>query len=58
MKQDILFRYDPPVLIITITWHEKQAQFGTFLHLRLRLNYFNNEDYVHIFPICGEHREY
>ena len=58
MKQDILFQYNLPVLIIAITWHEKQAQFGTFLHLQLHLNYFNNEDYVRIFLICGEYQEY
>ena len=41
-KGAVWFRYDPPTLIVAITWHLTQAKFGRLLHDRLALSYFNN----------------
>jgi hypothetical protein len=45
-KRDIWFRSDPPVLIVSITWHRTDEKFGEFLHKRLALSYFGNADSV------------
>lgn len=45
-KSQVLFRYDPPVLIISLTWHEKRAAFAELLCVRLRVSYFDNADDV------------
>ena len=42
----VLFRYDPPVLIIAIRWHENKHSFGRLLRDRLYLTYANNEEAV------------
>lgn len=47
-KAKIWYRYDPPVLIVAITWHATQTLFGRFLHERLALNYFNTAQLVWI----------
>ena len=45
-KPHVLYRYDPPVLIIALTWHETWAGFADFLRGRMRFDYFNNDDDV------------
>jgi len=45
-KRQILFRCDPPVLIIALTWHETRAKFATYFQDRLLLSYVNNEEDV------------
>ena len=45
-KQDTWFHYDPPVLIVAITWHQTPIGFGQLLHTHLALSYFNDEDSV------------
>jgi len=45
-KGHVLLRYDPPVLVVSLTWHEKQSSFSDFLRLRLLMTYFNNAEYV------------
>ena len=47
-KAHIPFRYDPPVLLLVMTWHETQAKFGQFLHDRLAFSYFNNTSLVNV----------
>lgn len=49
-KAETLFRYDPPVLILAMTWFESKAQFGRHLHRRLALSYYNDEDAVSVSP--------
>lgn len=49
-KQSIPYRYDPPVLMLVMTWHETQAKFGQFLHDRLAFSYFNNTEFVGLCP--------
>lgn len=43
-KRDTWFRYDPPVLIVAITWHQTPVGFGRLLHTNLALTYFNDEE--------------
>lgn len=43
---DVWFRYDAPVLLVSITWHGTRARFGHYLHNRLLLSYFGTEDLV------------
>jgi predicted amidophosphoribosyltransferase len=38
-KNGLWFRYDPPVMIIGINWHEKSTPFSELLHKRLALVY-------------------
>ena len=45
-KREILFRYDPPVLIISLTWQETRSEFAEHLRQRLRFNYFGDEENV------------
>lgn len=45
-KRDVWLRCDPPVLIIAITWHRTQVQFGKLLHQTLALKYYNNGESV------------
>lgn len=45
-KHEIPFRYDPPVLIIDATWHEKRATFAGQLHQQLAMAYVGYEDLV------------
>lgn len=47
-KDLALFRYDPPVLIISIRWHENKHSFGRLLRDRLYLTYAHNEESVNI----------
>lgn len=47
-KQSILFRYDPPVLIVAATWHEKQVEYARALYWGIQQAYCGHEDYV-----CG-----
>ena len=45
----VYYRYDPPVLIVAITWHDTKG-FGRFLYDRLALAYRTNEDAVSTYP--------
>jgi hypothetical protein len=45
-KADILYRYDPAVLIIYVRWHETRQSFGKLLRDLLYLSYAGNEDSV------------
>ena len=45
-KRKVLFRYDPPVLIISLSWSGSQAKFGRYLHDRFTFAYVNNESFV------------
>jgi len=42
----ILFRYDPPVLIVYVRWHETERSFGKLVRDYLYLNYAGNESSV------------
>jgi hypothetical protein len=44
--QDLWFRYDPPTLIIAITWYQTKPKFGGFLHDRLAFSYSGSEESV------------
>lgn len=41
-----MYRYDPPVLVIGATWHEKKQTYVESLLQALRQAYFGHEDYV------------
>ena len=53
-KDTIWFRYDPPVLIVTITWHQTPVGFGRLLHTQLALTYFNDESSVSYLRLLTE----
>jgi hypothetical protein len=38
-KYSIWFRYDPPVLVVAITWHQTAKGLGELIHSRLALSY-------------------
>jgi len=42
----MLYRQDPPVLIIYVRWHEKKQSFGKLVRDYLYLSYAGNEDSV------------
>jgi hypothetical protein len=46
----VWFRYDPPVLIIGVTWHLTREPFIEYFHRRLALSYHDDTDLVS-FPI-------
>lgn len=48
LKETVLERYDPPVLIIHVRWHETDQSFGKFLRDLLYLSYAGNEDSVSV----------
>lgn len=45
-RRNILFRYDPPVLIVGATWHQKTVAYAGSLYRDLQQAYFGHEDYV------------
>ena len=45
-KQRILYRYDPPVVLISLTWQETRAKFSPHLRQKLGFSYFNNDEDV------------
>lgn len=45
-KSELLFRYDPAVLIIHIRWHETKTSFGKIVRDLLGLGYAGNEESV------------
>ena len=45
-RRQVLYRYDPPVLLVSLTWHEKRTGFGHFLYQGMLLNYADSEEYV------------
>lgn len=51
-KQGTFFRFDPPVLIIDATWHEKRATFAGQLHQQLAMAYVGYEDLVRTVDRC------
>lgn len=44
--RDVHFRYDPPVLIVSLSWHKTQATFGAQLYHHLSRKYGNNASSV------------
>ena len=42
----VWFRYDPPVLIIGVTWHLTREPFIEYFHRRLALSYHDDTDLV------------
>jgi hypothetical protein len=46
VKKNLVFRYDPQVLVIGLTWHEKPVKFVDMLHIALQLAYVGHEEYV------------
>lgn len=42
----MVFRYDPPVLVVALTWHESPAPFCDTLYQRLIQGYHNNSEDV------------
>ena len=40
----VWFRYDPPVLIIGVTWHQTSEPFIDYFHRRLALSYHDVAD--------------
>ena len=53
-KQEFWFRYDPPVLIVAVTWHDTRKKYGQLLHDRLAFSYFNNEESVSDPLVCDD----
>lgn len=53
-KWDILFRYDPAVLIVDIRWHENTVSVGELLQTRLHLSYAGNRNSVSLPYIHGQ----
>jgi len=49
-KGMVIERYDPPVLIIHVRWHETAQSFGKLMHNLLYLSYAGNEDSVSAGP--------
>lgn len=45
-KYDVYFRYDPAVLIVSLTWHETKEPYGWHLRDYLRMLYADHEDLV------------
>ena len=45
-QRNVLFRYDPPVLIVGATWHQKRVPFVESLFLLMQQAYFGHEDLV------------
>lgn len=39
----MVFRYDPPVLVVALTWHETEAPFCDALYQWLIQGYHNNK---------------
>ena len=46
----VIERYDPPVLIIHVRWHETAQSFGKLMRYLLYLSYAGNEDSVSAGP--------
>ena len=45
-KASAVFRYDPPVLLVGATWHEKKLPFVELLGNFLKVSYYGHEDMV------------
>lgn len=45
-RRNVLFRYDSPVLIVGVTWHEKSVGLVESLYLSLKQAYAGHEDWV------------
>lgn len=45
-KWEMLFRYDPAVLIIAVRWHQTDVSFGKLLRNQLLIDYVGNGDSV------------
>ena len=52
-KCNVLFRYNPPILIVGVTWHEKQVGFVESLYLSLKQVYASHEDWVFTGAVKG-----
>lgn len=47
---ELWIRYDPPVLVVVITWHQTAVKFGKLLYDLLSISYAGNEDSVRAPP--------
>ena len=52
-KRNVLFRYDPPILIVGATWHEKPVGLVESLYLSLKQAYAGHEDWVCTGAVAG-----
>ena len=43
---DLWFRYDPPVLIVALTWYQTLSKFGKFLYDLLGFSYAGRRESV------------
>lgn len=50
-KQRLLYRYDPPAVLISLTWEETRAKFAPYLRQKLQFSYFNNSEDVSASPL-------
>ena len=48
-KQDVLFRCDPGVIVVSMNWHEKQMEIGESIHHHMAMKYTDHEDRVRIY---------
>jgi len=58
LKEDIFFRMDSPVLVISATWHEISVPYGQSLRSALVRRYVGSEDSVSgspTFASCDAH---
>lgn len=55
-RDSIWFRYDPPVIVVAVTWHATTARFGRFAYDRLAFGYQSNAAAVRVYliPICQQ----
>ena len=47
----VVYRYQPAVVIVSLVWHQTTVGFGELLYDRLRLSYTNTPDYVSLPPV-------
>ena len=45
-KIEVLFRYDPPVILVGCTWHETRVRFLDSLYQHLAMSYNHHQEYV------------
>ena len=50
---NVWFRYDPPVIVIGVTWHQTREPFTEYFHRRLALSYYDDTDLVSVLPLLG-----
>jgi hypothetical protein len=45
-KWSVVYKYNPPVLILGATWHEKRVSYARSLYYNLQLAYSGHEEFV------------